>query len=1175
MGAIVPLEKDIIPIDRTQVHNPFMRTRDIDNEASLLFDEQSNFSYTKGTDTVNRLAAPTTNFNINASELGTPYYPYPVVVDLLKVHKVQEVYIELDKSGRSVTVYATDDPNLWTVADLVGSFDGVNTTLRLTCDLDRRYIVFTIDGGWIFGVEESLILGYPLDGERPDLPVITPVYDESQLPWDQVCGTNTFSNDDRGIQGALKAFRWYTRWYYNVNQYYQTYLGLNKHRENKTGVMSATIGSDIITVSDASFDDTYLENTIMVKGAGRNGTDWASEITEIISPTQVRVWNNAFTTVSNADGQLRAVNCNSDKSLEYMFEPTDSGFKYDTFVESVVSRGGRLLCCLYGDNRAQAHAWKIASDESSSYEFGAVPYDADGVIHNNSENDIYGRRDISAPSYTVTEADGTLVDLVDPFQFRTIAEHHFQFAARYGSTVVADNLLKLRAGQPRLSGLNQVHEYEIQNEFDAYWNGGYLFFPPPVMAAMMSAVYDGHKGALGEGYGIKTADPNAKVIIGGFAEEDQAIHYLWTMKKWWDANRGVGDYPLDGFNYHKYSNSTQTQVGDREPWSPEQDDVLGKAQHMRDIMATQLPGLPMFITEFGYDTQLDGPQYAPIIGLYDTYHTQAMWVIRSMFMYYAVGFQGVLHYMLRDAGTNPNDTYSKYSNSGFADGNFGAKMSWYAIKTVTTVLTGANFTNIEKHGGNTSHWIMSFNNGNVIKAFWNGTREDLRTQIQVSVPAGSLTAQQVRLEDLREDGNRSSLSIVNGEVTVEAREMPTFIIFSNDPLEIPVPVINVRAEDIDERHISIRWGNTNTLAQNIIVERKTEAGSYSPVATLEGGEAFYDDIDIQDGQGYYYRIKAVNDAGESPYSEEVFLRSKKASLSLEATLQIGFYRDEDLEESYPRPIDSWADFNVDQVGIADHTELNITPFNGSPSGINLNVIGATRGLIAGGQIDIGNFPKEIQRYSFFADSRDLVATFSGLDDSKYYTFEWLCNRAYKSSGYNAWVISDGVVFLKDFTSAGPFKCQTMKPVGGEIQFTFSELTEADNVLINGVIVSTYLEGVVNTPPNTIAKASVSQSGSYVNPLAVFDVTEEIYISGSESTDGEDNIESYSWLQVSGPASIIGSPNLSDSKVTLNGIGTYIYELTVTDDLGEYTTDTVTINVNAEPIILRSTGKMMM
>lgn len=102
-----------------------------------------------------------------------------------------------------------------------------------------------------------------------------------------------------------------------------------------------------------------------------------------------------------------------------------------------------------------------------------------------------------------------------PASYAEHADHMFQYAARYGSTAVADNKLKLAAGQPRSTGLQTLNYIENWNEQDKWWQNREGYFSPYEYAAMSSADYDGHLGAMGSTVGVKNADPNMKMVMGG------------------------------------------------------------------------------------------------------------------------------------------------------------------------------------------------------------------------------------------------------------------------------------------------------------------------------------------------------------------------------------------------------------------------------------------------------------------------------------------------------------------------------------------------------------------------------------------------------------------------------------------------------------------------------------
>jgi hypothetical protein len=71
------------------------------------------------------------------------------------------------------------------------------------------------------------------------------------------------------------------------------------------------------------------------------------------------------------------------------------------------------------------------------------------------------------------------------------------------------------------------------------------------------------------------------------------------------------------------------------------------------------------------------------------------------------------------------------------------------------------------------------------------------------------------------------------------------------------------------------------------------------------------------------------------------------------------------------------------------------------------------------------------------------------------------------------------------------------------------------------------------------------------------------LTGSGSTDPDNNITAYSWVKISGPSSYtIVTPNTSQTQVTNLVAGFYFFELKVTDAGGLFSKDTVQIIVNS-------------
>ena len=75
------------------------------------------------------------------------------------------------------------------------------------------------------------------------------------------------------------------------------------------------------------------------------------------------------------------------------------------------------------------------------------------------------------------------------------------------------------------------------------------------------------------------------------------------------------------------------------------------------------------------------------------------------------------------------------------------------------------------------------------------------------------------------------------------------------------------------------------------------------------------------------------------------------------------------------------------------------------------------------------------------------------------------------------------------------------------------------------------------------------------------------LSGSASTDSDGTITAYSWSFVSGPSSpTISTPNNANTTVSALVAGTYIFQLTVTDNDGASNTDAVTVVVSNSALV---------
>jgi hypothetical protein len=203
-----------------------------------------------------------------------------------------------------------------------------------------------------------------------------------------------------------------------------------------------------------------------------------------------------------------------------------------------------------------------------------------------------------------------------------------------------------------LVGQDITDRQENENEVDGNWRKApYGYLNGREMAALCSAKYDGHKGTLGAGYGIKTADPNYKMVMNGLATADPKL--LKAFYDWIVENRGYKadgklDVPFDIINYHKYSTD-----GDLQQWGnsttgmpPELSGVLTIAERFVAMSDQYLNGLPVIITEWGNDLHPQSPFRAPAIGTLTADLVQAAWYIRTIIGYQARKIQELYVFQL-------------------------------------------------------------------------------------------------------------------------------------------------------------------------------------------------------------------------------------------------------------------------------------------------------------------------------------------------------------------------------------------------------------------------------------------------------------------------------------------------------------------------------------------------
>jgi hypothetical protein len=370
----------------------------------------------------------------------------------------------------------------------------------------------------------------------------------------------------------------------------------------------------------------------------------------------------------------------------------------------------------------------------------------------------------------------------DPNSYKEHADHMFQFAARYGSTVVPAAKLKVRSTNTAKSGLGLLKYLEDWNEPDRNWDpdGRPTYFSPFELAAMSSADCDGHQGTMGTTFGMKAADPNIKFVQAGLINIDTL--YVKSMVFWNNYFRS-GDQSFDVINFHHYSNDAGGQGATATKGiSPEADNLKVKVQQAVNFRNKNIPGIEIWFSEFGYDTQPSSIQAAKAIGTQDAWEVQARWIIRSYLAYAAGGADRAHMYIARDV----DESSTLFNTSGLttpnANGTYKAytkKKSWYYLYTFRKSLTGYRFKQ-EISSGNANVLIYSFENikdpSKLMYAVWAPTATDQTvSNYSLALPSNVSSASKIELTNKDTTGAATSLTITNKTTSLTVDEKPDLI----------------------------------------------------------------------------------------------------------------------------------------------------------------------------------------------------------------------------------------------------------------------------------------------------------------------------------------------------------------------------------------------------------------
>ena len=96
----------------------------------------------------------------------------------------------------------------------------------------------------------------------------------------------------------------------------------------------------------------------------------------------------------------------------------------------------------------------------------------------------------------------------------------------------------------------------------------------------------------------------------------------------------------------------------------------------------------------------------------------------------------------------------------------------------------------------------------------------------------------------------------------------------------PLAPANLRLVSVTDAEANLAWDDKSSNEDGFKVERKTGAsGTWSQIATVGANVTTFKNSGLTEATNYYYRVKAYNNIGDSPYSNELSVLTRPAAPS--------------------------------------------------------------------------------------------------------------------------------------------------------------------------------------------------------------------------------------------------------------------------------------------------------
>ena len=354
-------------------------------------------------------------------------------------------------------------------------------------------------------------------------------------------------------------------------------------------------------------------------------------------------------------------------------------------------------------------------------------------------------------------------DTLDPASYTLHAQAMYQVAARYGGNPNVDpDTLNTADSKEAVSGMGLLSALENCNEPNKSWSGKANYYTPYELAAMCSADYDGHEDTISNA-GVKNADPNFKLAMGGLVGTSTMLDYLTEMKLWFDYNRSDGKFAVDIINVHISPNN----------YNPEDSSFSETIQTLQNWIRENAPGTELWISEY------EVPMNDCVTEGVDNHENElfqlkyAQRVARTCLIALKNDVDRITKFQLRDEASGA------YADSGLVTqkGAWNKKTAWYHISCMTSILENSDFYADLSDDEISIYRFKDRITGEFIDCVWSPTNEG-KVINDVSLSSGDAAYVYLTEPSQYAEGTTKKLEITEGKICVDITETPVYITYS-------------------------------------------------------------------------------------------------------------------------------------------------------------------------------------------------------------------------------------------------------------------------------------------------------------------------------------------------------------------------------------------------------------